>query len=256
MQTSYELMVAPTGARLTKADHPALPITAPEIAATAQACQAAGATAIHVHVRDGQGRHALAPDLYAAALDHIARVSDIHVQVSTEAAGVFDPQTQMECLAAVPARDASVALRELSGNPNAYVTAQTRGVDVQHILYTPDEVTALLQHFDKAEIPEQSRRAIFVLGRYSDGPQSDPRDLAPFVNAMGDAGLRWSACAFGAQEHACMLAALDLGGQVRIGFENSYVSADGTVYPDNATSVSAFVAAADARGFQPGGAST
>ena len=32
------VMVAPTGARRSKADHPALPITLPEIVATAAAC--------------------------------------------------------------------------------------------------------------------------------------------------------------------------------------------------------------------------
>lgn len=251
MPTFFDLMVAPTGARLTRADHPALPITAPDIAVTAQACQAAGATAIHVHVRDDRGRHALAPDLYAATLAQISAVSDIHIQVSTEAADVFGPDAQLDCLASVPARDASVALRELSGTPAAYATAHRRGIDVQHILYTPDDVTQLLHHFDRAEIPEQSRRAIFVLGRYDGGPPSDPHALTPFLGAMGADVLAWSACAFGPNEHACMHAALDLGGQVRIGFENSCVSADGTVYPDNAASVAQFVQAAAAHGFQP-----
>ena len=40
------IMVAPNGARRTKADHPRLPISAEEIATTAAACFAAGAGGI------------------------------------------------------------------------------------------------------------------------------------------------------------------------------------------------------------------
>ena len=62
--TLPRIMVAPNGARRTRADHPALPITPEEIAATARACQAAGAGAIHAHVRDDAGRHVLDAPLY------------------------------------------------------------------------------------------------------------------------------------------------------------------------------------------------
>jgi uncharacterized protein (DUF849 family) len=57
------IMVAPTGARRSKLDHPGLPISACEIALTARACADAGAGAIHLHVRDRSGGHSLDPDL-------------------------------------------------------------------------------------------------------------------------------------------------------------------------------------------------
>ena len=59
------LMVAPNGATKTKADHPALPVTIPEIVACAEACARAGADGIHAHVRDAEGRHVLDAGLYA-----------------------------------------------------------------------------------------------------------------------------------------------------------------------------------------------
>ena len=49
MSATYELTVAPNGARKTKADHPALPMTTEELAVCAQDCQIAGA--IHLHMR-------------------------------------------------------------------------------------------------------------------------------------------------------------------------------------------------------------
>jgi len=57
--TPMILAVAPNGARKTQADHPAVPISPAELAATAAAAQAAGASMIHLHVRDGAQKHIL-----------------------------------------------------------------------------------------------------------------------------------------------------------------------------------------------------
>jgi len=253
--TKFDLMVAPTGARLMKSDHPALPISSHEIAETALSCSQAGATAIHVHVRDAAGRHSLDPDRYAETVRHIATRTPIRIQISTEAAGQFDVATQRKCLAHAPARDASVSLREIAREPqlfaDTYRMANDKGIDVQHILYNADDLTNLLRLYDEGEIPEQSRRAIFVLGRYSTDQISLPADLDPFIRSLGPQPLNWSTCAFGPNEQTCLLAALNNGGDVRIGFENNFTAPDGTIFPDNATSVASFVEAADKAGFQP-----
>ncbi len=61
-------------------------------------------------------------------------------------------------------------------------------------------------------------------------------------------------CAFGLNEHRCLLETLNLGGNVRIGFENNTKSNDGTVFENNESSVETFVEAADKIGFKPKGA--
>ena len=53
--------VAPNGGRKTKADHPALPLTADELARTAAECLERGASMIHLHVRDAEGGTASTP---------------------------------------------------------------------------------------------------------------------------------------------------------------------------------------------------
>ena len=60
--------VAPNGGRKTKADHPALPLTADELARTAAECLERGASMIHLHVRDAEGRHSLDPEAYRATI--------------------------------------------------------------------------------------------------------------------------------------------------------------------------------------------
>ena len=57
--TSTLITVAPTGAELAKADFPQLPTTLEELVETAQACEAAGAAMIHLHIRDGEHRPTL-----------------------------------------------------------------------------------------------------------------------------------------------------------------------------------------------------
>ena len=255
MGTEFELMVAPNGARLMPSDHPALPITAQDVAKTAKACADAGATSIHVHVRDKNGQHSLDPDLYANAVAEIAKLTPLQVQFSTEAAGIFDVADQRHCLANPASHEASVSLREIAREPellvDTYVAAQKNGIDIQHILYDASDLTHLLQRYDVGDIPLGSQRAIFVLGRYAEGQISTPADLEPFLTALGNVDLDWSVCAFGPYEHACLLAALDRGGNVRIGFENSRTAADGSVHASNEASVAAFVEAAAKAGFQP-----
>ncbi|MGH6903418.1 MAG: 3-keto-5-aminohexanoate cleavage protein [Geminicoccaceae bacterium] len=63
--TPLVVTVAPNGARRTKTDHPDLPITPAEIARDAAWCADAGASVLHLHVRAGDGRHSLDPDLLA-----------------------------------------------------------------------------------------------------------------------------------------------------------------------------------------------
>lgn len=255
MAQSFDLMVAPTGARLRKADHPGVPITAAEIAESAVRCEEAGANAIHVHVRDAAGRHSLDPARYGTAIEAIRQRSAMHIQVSTEAAGMFDVAAQRDCLAKVEARDASVALREVSRDPGTrsgiFAAAAARGISVQHILYSPQEVTELLRLQDQAALPPGKLRVIFVLGRYADGPASRPSDIEPFRAAMGETAMEWSVCAFGAAEGDCLMAALGHGGNARIGFENNRTGPDGRPFADNAASVAAFVARADRAGFTP-----
>jgi uncharacterized protein (DUF849 family) len=71
---------------------------------------------------------------------------------------------------------------------------------------------------------------------------------------LGNQKLQWSVCAFGLNEHQCLLETLNLGGDVRIGFENNTKSNDGTVFENNESSVETFVEAADKIGFKPKGA--
>lgn len=255
MPTPFDLMVAPNGARLQKTDHPAVPISNDEIVEAACRCERAGATSVHVHVREQKGLHSLDAARYGEVVRSLTERTKLRIQISTEAADIFDVAAQLRCLSEVPASDASVSLREISRAPELfeklYATAVQREIDVQHILYSPEEVTELLRRFENGSIPEQNRRAIFVLGRYAADQQSDVADLSPFLKAKGNNNLNWSVCAFGRAEQECLMAALEEGGHARIGFENNRTAPNGSLFESNEASVAAFVERAARAGFRP-----
>jgi len=244
------LMVAPTGARRSKDDHPALPVTTGEIVDCAEACHAAGAGALHAHVRDGEGRHTLDAGLYRDLLARMTeRLPGMVVQITTEAVGRHTPEEMRDVVEAVPARAVSVALSEMMperGGAESDAAAEAfharcleRDIAVQHILYSPAEAERLAGLVAAGRVPGQGLSAIFVLGSYDGAEPSDPAEIAAFRAAFGEHGLvpDWMVCAFGPAETECLAAALAEGGKARVGFENSLWHADGSLAHDNAERV-------------------
>ncbi|MEL0437336.1 3-keto-5-aminohexanoate cleavage protein [Phycobacter sp. K97] len=249
----YNLMVAPNGARRSKGDHAVLPVTLDDIVETAAACHAVGAGALHLHVRDGAGRHSLDTGRYREALQALGQVVPrMAVQITTESAGLFAPEDQLRCLEQLQPKAASVSVREMAREPDvaarAYAICAEVGTQVQHILYGASCLEQLKTWCKSGTVPSGMRDAIFVLGQYAPPVLARPDHLTDFLPAAADLDLNWTVCAFGRNERACLLAAIAAGGDVRIGFENNIETPDGTLLQDNAASVAALVTAAKAAG--------
>jgi 3-keto-5-aminohexanoate cleavage enzyme len=247
------VMVAPNGARRTKADHAALPITPSEIARAAARCAEAGASVLHVHVRDDDGRHTLDPGRYRAAIQAIrAAVGErIVVQITTEAVGRYAPGEQIEVVRELRPEAVSLALAELI--PDAAAEAEAAAlldwlrrerIAPQYILYSPQEVAWFHDLRRRGVIPQRRPFALFVLGRYAERTEAQPPDVLPFLEAHTGTDCPWSLCAFGPREGACVLTAAGLGGQVRVGFENNLWLADGRLAASNAELVEQVTAGA------------
>lgn len=251
--------VAPNGARRSKQDHPALPIEIGEIARDAAACRDEGAVLLHLHVRDGEGRHALDPDRYRAATAAVRREAgpEMIVQITTEAAGRFGPADQMACVRAVRPQAVSLALRELVPDEAAEAPAAefldecaSAGILLQYILYTPEDVTRFHDLSRRGLVPLLLASVLLVLGRYTPGQVSHPGDLAPLLAAYRGAA-PWFVCAFGPRALESALAAAERGGHARVGFENSFHLADGRIAPGNASLVADLVSRLPAAGRRP-----
>lgn len=241
------IIVAPNGARKTKQDHDQLPMTIEEMVAEAKACQTAGATMIHLHARDTQGRHSLEVDdnleIYHAVK---AAVGDsLIVQLTTEAVGMYSPQQQMALIKAVKPEAASFALRELIPDEQSeeqgfaffdWVAAQ--GILSQIILYDQADIERYFSFRERGVLPKHNQHALVVLGRYHEAQQSSPWDLRTLhLERFIEDNVRCAVCAFGAREQDCLTHALLLGLDVRVGFENNHLSSDGQLAKSNAEQV-------------------
>lgn len=239
------IMVAPTGARRSKHDHPALPVTMDEIAQTAVACHDAGADGFHLHGRDAAGAHSIDPGLFREAIAAItARAPTLAVQITTEAAGIFDVAAQLRCIETLRPAWASVSVREMTRDPDRaarlYAAAAEADTRIQHILYDAADAAQLTRWQGDGTVRPAQTGVILVLGRYDTGPASEPAQIAPFL-AMLSPRPDWMLCAFSRAEHACLAQAATLGGTLRVGFENSIVAPDGTAWRDNAASLAALI---------------
>jgi 3-keto-5-aminohexanoate cleavage enzyme len=237
------ISVAPNGAYKTKQDHAEVPITAKEIASTADACLEAGASMIHLHVRNTDGSHSLDPDHYRAAIYAVEQaVGDrLSIQVTSEAAGIYNAEQQIEAIRALAPRSVSIALREIiptdDSRPAAaefFLWLSKEKTLPQYILYDANDVVRYRSLVTKGIIPDTPHWLLFVIGRYSEGQQSDPSQLQPFLTASEGIEVPWAVCAFGKTELDCVLAATEQGGHVRVGFENNIFLHDGQIAKGNA----------------------
>lgn len=242
------VMVAPNGARRTRADHPALPMTISETALAAALCREAGAGAVHAHLRAPDGTHLLDAEGYRALIAAVRREAgpELVVQITSEAVGRYAPDEQRAVVEAVRPEAASIALREMipdGAEPEAaafYARCRADGIAVQHILYDLTDFERLLALRRRGVLPDGPCSILFVLGRYTPDMESDPAALVPLLAALRSApdatDFTPMACAFGRNETPALAAALAFGWHARVGFENSLTRPDGRPRADNAES--------------------
>jgi len=239
------IAVAPNGARRRKSDHPAIPITPEEIAKEAHACAEAGATLLHLHVRDAQQNHSLDEDLYRAAITAVRKETgdSMIIQVTTEAVGRYSPEDQMELIRTLRPEAFSVSISELITDDDHEAQAADflawaarEQIHVQHIIYSPAELVRFHELRRRGVIVQTIPSPLFVCGRYH-GELGGVEQLKLFLADSSE--MSWMCCAFGAGETDCAKLAIETGGHCRIGFENNLLSDDGALARNNADRVHA-----------------
>ncbi len=258
------IMVAPNGARKTKFDHPAMPVSIDEVVTAAVESKAVGATGLHAHVRDDDGQHVLDAGLYRELLVECElMLPNFFVQITTEAVGRYSVYEQDALVREIEPGSVSVCLKEMAGEGKLpvgrerklasefYYWANEAEIDVQHILFDIREFEQLKCCISDGIIPNGDLQLLFVLGRYTRNMESSVSDLLPFVTELnsdffGEVEIDWAVCAFGRAETDCLVKAVELGGKTRIGFENNMLNRDGSLANSNAERVSELVQLIDA----------
>jgi uncharacterized protein (DUF849 family) len=235
---------------------PQVPKSAYELAAAAAACVAAGARSLHCHPRDGDGHETLAPVDIAAAVHAIrAAVPRTELSLST---GLWiaggDPDARSRAIAGWTERPDLVSLNvseegwiELAG------LLSERGMGIEAGVWTVADVAALAESglvevWGRGSFGRGRRhlpvRRILVEPPSASGP--DAVALAADIDAALDAAAIPTSRLHhgnGPATWAVLDAAVPLGRDIRIGFEDTFALPDGAAAGDNA----ALVAAAAAR---------
>ena len=128
---------------LTKAAHPAVPVSIEELARDAAACVAAGARAIHLHPRDPQGRERLDAEIVDVVVVRVREACGVPVGVSTEAWIEPDLARRIALVEAWRAPDyASVNLSEPGATEVMVALIQT-GVGIEAGVWTVEDAERL-----------------------------------------------------------------------------------------------------------------
>jgi uncharacterized protein (DUF849 family) len=238
------ITVAPTGAETAKSDCPQLPTTLEELVQTARECEAAGAAMIHVHIRDADHRPTLDQTRLRDTAQALRESTGLVVQLST-GGSVHDPlDARLKVLDAEP-DSCSLTMGttnfgdDVFSNPwpficELYQLSQERQVVPEFELFDLGHVHALRRLIDKFGLPYGGRvHCDFVMGVPGGMPGTAPA-LVAGVALLPDEVTSWSATGIGRSTLPVMLAALSMGGHLRVGMEDVLTIAKGVPVESNA----------------------
>lgn len=242
------ITAALTGAEVTRAQTPYIPLTPAEIAAEAYRCHEAGASIVHIHVRDEDGQPSQDPEIFRATMRLIKEKCDIIVQLSTGGA----------VTATVEERIAPLALRPEMATLTTGTCNFGDGVFMNSPEYVERIAKALQKHGVRPEVEVFETGMIQnALNLVKKGLLSEPlhfdlvlgvpgampgtaKNLMHLVESVPQ-GATWTAAGIGRAELPLAVMAIVLGGHVRVGFEDNIYYSKGVLAKSNAELVARVV---------------
>ena len=238
------ITVAPTGAEVDKARWPQLPTSLDELVAEARACEAAGSSMIHVHVRDDEHRPTLDPGRLKETVAALRQHTNLVVQLST-GGSVHDPlDSRLRVLDAEPDSCSltcgtvnfgdDVFLNPWPFMVDLYRQTQERDVVPEFELFDLGHVVALRRLLETCGTPYGGAVHVDFVTGVPGGMPGTPQALAAGVQMLPAEVTSWSATGIGRTHLPIMAAALSLGGHLRVGMEDNLMYARGRPVTGNA----------------------
>lgn len=246
MSVGTLITVAPTGAESAKADVPALPVTLDELVSTAKGCEVAGASVIHVHIRDDHAQPTLDLGRLRDTVAALRESTDLVIQLSSGGA-VIDPEAdRLRVLDAGPDM-ASCTMGTVNFGTDVFLNRwefivalhtrmQERGVVPEYEIFDLGHLWSLSRLLDRHGLPAGGHVHVdFVMG-VPGGMPGTMRALAACADAVRDLpeGTTFSATGIGRATLPVMFAALSAGGHLRVGMEDTLLYAQGQPVESNA----------------------
>jgi uncharacterized protein (DUF849 family) len=240
------ITVAPTGAEVSKADAPALPVSLDELVGTARDCQAAGAGMIHVHIRDRRGEPTLDLGRLRETVAALRAETDLVVQLSTGGA-VTDPEPdRLRVLDADPDL-ASCTMGTVNFGEDVFLNRwefvvalhtrmRERGIVPEYEIFDLGQLWALARLLDRHGLPAGGHVHLDLVMGVPGGMPGTTRAFTACLDAIRDLpeGTTFSATGIGRTTLPVMFASLSAGGHLRVGMEDTLTYAKGQPVESNA----------------------
>jgi 3-keto-5-aminohexanoate cleavage enzyme len=255
------ITAALVGSRPTKEMNPAVPYTPVEIAQEALDCWRAGASVVHVHVRDPEtGAPSMAPELFREVVARVRAGSDMLINLTTSGLHLQGEDVYEQRLASVPlgADLCSLDIGSVNFREEAFINPPEWGrlaaermlaagvkpeievFEVGHIA----QALALMQE-DLIPAPPYFQLCMGV----GWGIPATHVNLR-FMQAQLPEQAVWSVLGVGRAQGEMIRLATEMGGHVRVGFEDNLYLEKGVLASSNAQFVERVVALGDDLGRQ------
>jgi 3-keto-5-aminohexanoate cleavage enzyme len=219
---------APVGAEVRPDQTPYLPYTPQLLGEAAKAVREAGASIIHVHCRNDDGTNTHSVDRFREAYEAIRASSDLIVQFSTGGAIGMTPQERGSVLELRPEM-ATLTCGSVNFGDDIF---ENSFPIMRELLKKMNEfgVRPELEIFDKGHLSNARRLAKerllsfpqhvdFVLG-VPGGLEATVANLCDLVDDLPE-GCTWSVAGIGKKQLPMAMAAIAMGGHVRVGLEDN-----------------------------------
>lgn len=231
------ITAAIVGAEITREQTPYLPITAEEIGQEAKRCVDAGASVIHLHVRDDSGKPTQSQFFFQQAIDAIRSKTDTLVQVSTGGAVGMSTTERLEPLECHPEM-ATLNCGTLNFGDDIFVNSWPMIQEFANKIRKAGCVPEL-ELYDSAHIDTAQRllankqidspfHVQFVLG-VPGGAGARETVLRFLVSELAPENCTWSVAAVGRHQKPMTELAVEMGGFVRVGLEDNIYIEKGTL---------------------------
>ncbi|GAU75752.1 3-keto-5-aminohexanoate cleavage protein [Fusibacter sp. 3D3] len=242
------ITAALTGAEVTRAQQPSLPLTPDEIAEAAYECYQAGASVVHVHARDAEGNPTQDFEVYKEIKEKVEAKCPIIFQPSTGGAVWHTPEQRLQPVDLKPEM-ATLSCGTCNFGPDVFMNSEEYIVrfatKMQEMGVKPE-----IEVFERGMI-ENAKSLVkkglikaplhvdFVLGVPGACPGT-PEDLMFMVNQIPE-DWTWTVAGIGRAETPLAVMAIVMGGHVRVGFEDNVYYSKGRLAKSNAELVERIV---------------
>ena len=232
------------GAEVTKEQNPAVPYTVEEIVREAKSAVDAGAAIVHLHVREDDGTPTQSHVRFQECEEAIYKVCpDVILIPSTGGAVGMSPEERLDSTNTTPIPEMATLDcgtcnfgDEIFDNTMPTMRAFgkrmiEKGIKPEYECFEMGHLDTILTMARKGEVPGDPMQFNFVLGVPGCTPAT-VSNLAWMVNQI-PAGSTWTVTGVGRSAFPMAAAAIAMGGNVRVGFEDNICLSKGVKASSN-----------------------